>query len=693
MKKILLSLMCIALLMGTTSCKDWLDVNTDPDSPSAETALVEVRLPWIQYYYSYAMGNSNFRVNCTTQMFTLASRSGNYFLTNWDYVDGPSTTAYQNWFTGGASNVPYLIQAAQKEGATHYEAAAMVLKAMGSIMMVDIFGEMPYDESADQSVLAPHYNDGDYTYIRCMQLLQDAIALFSQPQVATATPLSKGDIWLGGDAQKWIKLCNGLLARWNMNLSKMKARQVEVDGEQVSLQFDAAKVRGYLANAPKSASEDLYATYTNPSTASTCYTAGDAYGPNTTWDCAAWGTGQRINRYYVNLLTNFKGTGVEDPRANKLLPSAMYHVRLSDDGSSIVSNEWLRDEGIDEYDIDGEMLKPRHVFGNTNATLTPATADVAKTYTNASILLYYPSVDAFVRGIQKYYSEADATIAVSSDNVTVTYHAGAMYVNDTNPLYVEDIKYVQLACDGLFECGGLSATDVNCYRSVSNATTRALGYVQGTGNFYTRPDSDNDLFTYAEACFIEAELSMLEGNKGGAYTAYINGIKAHFDRMNRKLNEWQGQGSCTTAKGFDVSFAYAPIPQADIDAYMKSAAVCQSSGEISMSHIMMQKLIAMGPHTQNWNDMRKYNYYRDGVYTEMKVPAYRPGSNYEWVNDPSSQRFYPRRWFHSSHENNYNQTNLTASYAKYNAQEYGNIEIIGGRDRKIPSIPVFWDWE
>ena len=112
-----------------------------------------------------------------------------------------------------------------------------------------------------------------------------------------------------------------------------------------------------------------------------------------------------------------------------------------------------------------------------------------------------------------------------------------------------------------------------------------------------------------------------------------------------------------------------------------------------MSHIMMQKLIAMGPHTQNWNDMRKYNYYRDGVYTEMKVPAYRPGSNYEWVNDPSSQRFYPRRWFHSSHENNYNQTNLTASYAKYNAPEYGNIEIIGGRDRKIPSIPVFWDWE
>ena len=256
-----------------------------------------------------------------------------------------------------------------------------------------------------------------------------------------------------------------------------------------------------------------------------------------------------------------------------------------------------------------------------------------------------------------------------------------MYVNDTNPLYVEDIKYVQLRADGLFETAGLAENDMNCYYSAVSANTRALGYVQGTGTFYTRPDSDNDLFTYAEACFIEAELSMLEGNKGSAYNAYINGIKAHFERVNRKLNEWQGKGSCTTAKGFDVSFAYAPIPQTDIDAYMKSAAVCQSSGEISMSHIMMQKLIAMGPHTQNWNDMRKYDYYSLGVYTEMKEPAYRPGTT---SVIGTGRSFFPRRWMHSTHETNYNNSHCAASYEKY-----GTIQ--GATDKSIPYVPVFWD--
>ena len=681
MKKILLSLMCIALLMGTTSCKDWLDVNTDPDSPSAETALVEVRLPWIQYYYSYALGNTNTRANCITQMYIgHVNRSGNYLLSNWDYVDGPSTTAYQNWFTGGASNVPYLIQAAQKEGATHYEAAAEVLKAMGSIMMVDLFGEMPFDESADQSVLAPHYDDGDYTYAACFALLDDAISKFSTPQIATATPLSKGDIWFGGDAQKWVKLCYGLKARWMMNLSKMKA------GDSEYVTFDAKAVRDALAKAPQSAGEDLYATYENVATSTYNYTTSDAYGPNTTWDVVAWGLNQRVNRWYVNLLTNFKGTGVMDPRAKKLIPSSMYKVKLNKDGNAIESYEWLLDAGINEYEADSPMLAARHTYGNVSASLTLVKADTKLSYDKSAIETYYGTADNFIEAVRKYYSEDNATVQKTESGVDITWHPGAMVpsTSSANPMNIEDIKYVQLASDALFENSAPSASDMNCYRSGSTTDTRALGFVQGTGTFYSRPDSDNDLFTYAEACFIEAELSMLEGNKGQAYDAYIKGIKAHFDRMNRKLADW----SCTTYKGYDVSFAYAPIPKDDIDTYLSSDAVCHGSGDITLSHIMMQKFIAMGPQPQNWNDMRKYDYYMHGIYTEMKCPAYRPGSNYDWIPSESDRRFYPRRWFHSSHENNYNQTNLTASYAKYAAD---GIVITGGRDRQIPSIPVFWD--
>ena len=45
MKKVLYILMAFALLLGVSSCSNWLNVNTDPDSPSNQSATEEVRLP------------------------------------------------------------------------------------------------------------------------------------------------------------------------------------------------------------------------------------------------------------------------------------------------------------------------------------------------------------------------------------------------------------------------------------------------------------------------------------------------------------------------------------------------------------------------------------------------------------------------------------------------------------------------
>ena len=49
MKKIFSIMLSLVLLLGLTSCAQWLDVNTDPDSPSNKSATVYNRLPWIQY--------------------------------------------------------------------------------------------------------------------------------------------------------------------------------------------------------------------------------------------------------------------------------------------------------------------------------------------------------------------------------------------------------------------------------------------------------------------------------------------------------------------------------------------------------------------------------------------------------------------------------------------------------------------
>ena len=169
-------------------------------------------------------------------------------------------------------------------------------------------------------------------------------------------------------------------------------------------------------------------THYNVETADKCITVGDAYGPCVIWDVAAWGSGQRLNKYYVDLLTNFRGSGVEDPRADKLLPHAMYKVELNKEKSKIIKHEWLRDCGVNLHGADEGWLKDRYTGGNLNLRLTLCMADDTKEYTKAAIKLFYKDVDAFLAVFEDYYSENNVTIDANAKNakgedvVKVTYN-------------------------------------------------------------------------------------------------------------------------------------------------------------------------------------------------------------------------------------------------------------------------------
>lgn len=696
MKKILSIALSLILILGVTSCKDWLDINTNPNSTNSESATIELRLPWIQYYYAYAWGVTGVRTNAITQIITETTNNLGQFdynnhiskLAKWDPHQDVNLTPYQHWFVGAACNIPDLINKAQEDGANHYEAAALVIKSMGFIMMTDCFSEIPYTNALGPDV-SPTPDKGEVVYEGCLKDLDRAIELFSQPQPQGVKPLSAGDTWCGGDANKWIKLCYGLKARWLGNLSKTD-------------QYDPEAILDAISKSFQSNNDNVIMNHTNVEVGSDKNVlSGHTYSTSIIWRNAAYSANERLNRWYVNLLTNFKGSGVEDPRADKLLPHMMTRVTLTPDEYWIADCEWRRDEGVNLQGVDEGWKENRLAGGASDIRnlFSYASKDVTISYSKDDIDIYYTSVDAFVAAVNKYYggysdSSRDAIVTVTDSSVDVTYRTGMMYCEEANPLYVEDIKYVNHASDNLADAFGLSATDMSCYYSKSDAWTRDMGYVQGSGTFYARPDSDSDILTYAEMCFLKAEVLFRKGDKGGAYDAYIKGIRAHFDRMNTKLNQWTGIGCCTSAKGFDMSMSFAPMAQEDIEAYMKSAAVKQTSAELTMSDIMMQKLIAMGFDYQNWNDMRRFNYYAGNiedfgvVYTEMKAPVYRTGTNSQFATDDQDDMYYVRRFMQCYYETDFN----TVETQKIVLDMYGQYGITGVYDPKIFSIPVWWDW-
>lgn len=643
MKSIKFITMALCITAGFSSCSDYLDVNTDPDNPISESATEELRLPWIQNYFTYAWGTASMRACTIAGLLTQTSTTNsNGRLAAWNPTQTTSVTVYQNLYLGAGVNINPLIQKAEEDKAYAYEGAAYCLKAMTFMTMLDMYGETPMTE-AFTGKTNPAFDDGKSIYYQCIDCLNKAIENFKKEQPTNAVKLSAGDLWNDGSTDKWLKLCYGLKARYMLRLSK-----------KTDL-FKPDEILAALQNAPQSNDDNTCMKNYNVEGDQTNFTVGDPYQASSIWDCTGYGGTQRETRWYINLLTNkfTGGSGVTDPRLSKLVPAAMSNVTFNKDGK-IANYTWMRDTGVDMMNSD--------IRQNGGPVTTSYAADKAVTLT-------YAIDDATERA--KFIADMSKIHAVKTEgnNVSVTYQLGAAYCNVTNYKRAGDTIYVNMRTNSL-STSGRSATDMFYY------TNQGYDYVGGTGTFYARPNSDTDILTYSEMCFIKAEAYFRKGDKAQALTAYKEGIKASFDRMQTRLTAWQKDGS----KNPDEM----PMNEADIETYLNSDAVCQSATDLTMAEIMRQKIIALGINLEVWNDMRRFNYSAGNindfgnVYPDYKRPAEFTATNIIVGKSATDPTYWFRRFQQSSVESNYNKTQLAASNKLASADA-------------IWSCPVWWD--
>lgn len=638
------------IVLASVSCKKWLDINTDPNNPNNESVLVQNRLPWIQHFYCYTAGVSNFRTSCQAGIYYSNSASGNAFSTTWIANTG-NITPYQTWFVEVASNLNDLYRTAEKNGAWHYMATANVFHALGFMEMLDIYGEMPYTQALSQTP-SPAYDDGKTIYYGCLSKLNEAISLFEKTQDPTAPALAAGDMWCGGDVSKWIKLCYGLKARYMLKLSKK------------SDLYNADSILYCLSKGPQSNMDNVIQPGYNNSTV-TDYLLGDPVVTNGNFDYAAYGSNQRITQYYVNLLTNMRDAGVTDPRMSKIVPAVMSNVQLDGSGKA-ASYTWKRSAGVDVHGAAARLVK-----GGATSIALPAYAttntDIKYTITNATDRANFIADQV----------AAGRTHTVSGDDVTVTYKMGSVYINSSNYLFAGDTAYVNMRSSSLATSGiaAQGEKDVSWYPSTAAFNA---GVVGSTGSFQVRPVSDQEILTYHEMCFIKAEVYMRKGEVGNAYTAYRAGIEAHIDMMQKKLTEWQAAGF--TATNPDM----APMDPSAITAYLSSSALA-SAGNLTMADIMLQKYIAMGCSIENWNDMRRFNFSAGNVggfgvvYPGFDRSPLFAGTAQYTGGAKTDPRYWPRRWaLPTTLELNYNLDNALAINKH-------------ATEPNVWSMPVWWD--
>lgn len=638
------------LTLGLSSCSDFLDVNVDPDKPNNTTAEVANRVPWIQRMFMYSAGITNYRTSMIAGVLYSTSGTHGPAAVTWNFAPGTTTSSYQTWFVETAANLNDLYNKAKAENAYHYMAVADIYHALGFMQMLDLYGEIPYTEALGNSPV-PAYDDGKTIFNGCVAKLDEAIKLLSEAQPATATPLSKGDLMNGGDAQKWLKMAYGLKARFLLKLSK-------------KAEFDPEAILDCLSKGPQSIDDNSVMPCFNSGQDVTDYLMGDPIMTNGNWNCVAYGTTQRITKYYTDLLTDMRGAGVEDPRYTKIVPAVMTNIKVVD--GKVQSYDWARSKGVDCH---GDCERLKAVGWNSIVAPTWAATNKDITYDIADAT----ARDKFVSDIQKLHKTT-----VDGTKVKVTYQTGSVYVNSTNYAYAGDTAYVSLRSNSKLT-GNQTKEENDVYWYFSTNDALNAGAVGSTGSFQTRPVSDFEIMTYHEACFIKAEVLFRKGDKAGALAAYKAGIKAHLDYMQKKLNAWKGQGFSNP----DML----PMDDSKISAYLASDAVCQNASDLKMSDIMLQKYVAMGCSLENWNDMRRFNYSAGNikdfgvVYPGMDRSVLFTGTDKLKGTSKDDPKYWPRRWrLPATLELSYNEAQALAVNKH-------------AEDTDIWSYPVWWDCE
>lgn len=627
-------IMGVAALAMTamTSCNDWLDVNTDPNSPNSQTTPYQNRLAWCEFYLNSAYQFAGSRSIYACGPLTATSRTTrDGCAAQWEPTNSLTTTPYQWFFVGCGSNLKDLIEKAEADGNYEYAGVGHFLRAYGFMLMTDLYGEMPYTEGLTEGIAIPKYDTGRTIFMGCLDEIDKAIAQLEQgndPANSALPPLSAGDYWGKGSKAKWLKAAYLMKARWINHLTK-KGPGSYKDGK-----YDVNEILACLDKAEQSNDDNMWINHNDNAAPTHDVLGWDEpvdYAP--LFSVQGMSTANRVTKQWVDNLTNFAGKGVEDPRADALLP----WTRSRRSADSPAEIKWFND-----------------------------TVDVIKTQDGTKDSIFVVKTWRRSLGVDMH-----TTMRVSGGPFSLSFDGAtkSWYCKTDDGDRKGDTVYVEMR------------SGAKGYYGTKDLLYRKGDYDEAaqTGFFYCRPSSPGYIAMYHEACFIRAEVEFNRGNKAAAFDAYRKGIKASIEMMNHKLKAWVSEDPSLARVP-----AFMPMTDAAISNFLDNG--IGTAADLTLGMIMTQKQIAMMYSGECWNDMRRYDYSPD-VFLNWHIPA-------EYYVNAGSLKAIPegrqwRRWRQCSHELNYNSTNLQAIGNEVPGADM-SLKAWNKAD-DVWTIPVWWD--
>ncbi|MCD6010209.1 MAG: hypothetical protein K0Q79_71 [Flavipsychrobacter sp.] len=210
-----------ALVLGTVSCKKFMDVNNNPNI--AKEATVQTLLPAAQLHVASALG-VELQINGSVwgQFWTQSPNASQYkSLEQYSPGQDHFSTAWSNLYAAG-ENFYQLYNLADSQNKKPYMAIAMIMKAYTFQLITDAWGNVPYTQAlkgqfADSNILNPKYDLQSVVYKGILANIDSGLKLIATS--GSAPHPGNDDLIYHGDMSKWVKFAYTLKLRMYLRMS------------------------------------------------------------------------------------------------------------------------------------------------------------------------------------------------------------------------------------------------------------------------------------------------------------------------------------------------------------------------------------------------------------------------------------------------------------------------------------------
>ena len=292
------------LLAFSTGCKDFLDVNTNPNAPQDVSANLYLA-PMLHWLVSGPQFDGRFVARYTQQWYAVSTS-----LTTWDRMgyDPSSDNGAQQWrdiYWSFGQNLVDMMTKAEAEERWDLLGVGTLLKAWGWLALTGLHGEIIVKEAINQNTFSFNYDSQEFVYQEVFKLLDSAVVLLQRTDGAVDVGyMARGDKIYNGDRTKWLEFAYGVKA---MALNHFSNKSTYKPADVI-----AAVNLSFASNA-----DDALLTYPNTNNDDINFW-GRTRGNMTALQSASNGP-YRQTQFAVNLMNGTAFSGVTDPRLSRML--------------------------------------------------------------------------------------------------------------------------------------------------------------------------------------------------------------------------------------------------------------------------------------------------------------------------------------------------------------------------------------